>query len=93
MVTLPLPFVATKFPGYFWNLDTQALSSLKVGGVLRELRLKKGNHFNHMPWGTKFYEVYHQGHRKILTVQSLEKLTAADSVIPVQENRAARRVA
>lgn len=35
MVTLPKDFVATKYPGYFWNVVDKKLYSLKVTGELK----------------------------------------------------------
>jgi hypothetical protein len=33
MVVMPDEFVATRYPGYFWNTDDQKLYSIKVTGT------------------------------------------------------------
>jgi hypothetical protein len=40
MIVFPNGFVKTKYPGYFWNIETQSLYSIKIGGELRKLTLK-----------------------------------------------------
>ena len=45
MVTLPKDFVATRFPGYFWNVVEKKLYSLKVTGELRPMTFHKGGNF------------------------------------------------
>ena len=86
MVTLPPPYVATKYPGYFWNVNTQTLYSLKVSGVLTELKHHKPNHWNgwwHYEKGRKGgYKVSVNGHRRSLFVVDLQELKIEDSVIP-----------
>jgi len=39
MITFPPEFVATKYPGYFWNTQTRRLFSIKVTGEQHELRV------------------------------------------------------
>lgn len=39
MITFPDGFVATKFPGYFWNTTDEKLYTMKVTGVLRPMRI------------------------------------------------------
>lgn len=83
MVTLPAPFTATKYNGYFWNTETNELYSLKVGGVLRKLPLKYPN-----PWNSArapFYATYDKGKRRWLFHHELMKLTLEPSEIPVLE--------
>lgn len=38
MVILPVEFIATKYSGYFLNTHTRTVYSLKVTGILRELK-------------------------------------------------------
>ena len=83
MVTFPAEFVATKYSGYFWNLTTKTLYSIKVDGVLKEIARSKPNFFNHQFDG---YRVSVKGVRRNLTLAYLMQLTANDSVIPVQVN-------
>ena len=82
MVTLPPEFTATKYPGYFWNVKTQTLYSLKVGGVLREMKITHPNFFNKYFHG---YRVCHKGYRRNLSIDYLEKLEIKDSRIPIKE--------
>lgn len=83
MVTLPPQFVATMYPGYFWNLETKTLFSIKVAGELRELKLlKKG----WTPWGVyneDCYQVSVQGENRYLAVSYLNTLQPGDSVIGI----------
>ncbi len=78
MVTLPSKFTATKFPGYFWNTETQTLFSLKIGGVLKELQLITPNHFTQLHG----YRVSHLGVRRCLPLKYLNTLKIEDSEIP-----------
>lgn len=45
MVTLPKEFVATRYPGYFWNVAEKRLYSIKVTGELRPMALQRGGTF------------------------------------------------
>lgn len=45
MVTLPKDFVATRYPGYFWNVVERKLYTLKVTGELRPMHSAKGAGF------------------------------------------------
>lgn len=40
MVILPSEFVATEWPGYFWNVKTKEIYSIKTG-VLKKLAKRK----------------------------------------------------
>lgn len=84
MVRLPEGFVSTKYPGYFWNIQEQHLYSIKIGGILKPLKLYKANHFN--KWTSDGYNVTVNGRRKALLECYLLELTDTDSVITV-ENR------
>ena len=97
MVTLPIEFVATKYPGYFWNTETQTLFSLKIDGVLKELKMVYPNHFNmiRMPG----YRVSVKGRRRHLSIGYLKdlKFQTVYEIIPVKERetreeRIARRI-
>ena len=48
MVKFEPQFVATKFPGYFFNIQDHQLYSMKVDGILKPLKFHKPNHFNHL---------------------------------------------
>lgn len=79
MITLPAPYIATRYPGYFWNIETRTLYSLKVGGVLKELRSNYASKWNN--W-TPSYSISHHGERRHMTLRYLNKLRLVDSVIP-----------
>ena len=81
MVILPVGFTAIEYPGYFWNIKTKALYSIKVGGVLKELKRYKPNRFNHMD--EDFYAVSVKGKRRILGLTYLNNLVIKDSEIEV----------
>jgi hypothetical protein len=88
MVVLPKEFVATKYPGYFWNTKEKQLYSLKVTGELRRLAYHKGGYF----YGHKVdpgYRVSHKGDRRLYTLDYLNGLKAVPvgehEVIGVQE--------
>jgi hypothetical protein len=84
MVTLPKDFVATKHDGYFWNLKEQKLYSIKVGGTLRRLSgPRKPNPFNHYIEG---YQVSVNGRKRIMALDTLKRLKAADSIIKVEKS-------
>lgn len=81
MVTLPPQFVATKYPGYFWNVDTQTLYTCKLG-VLREMKRDRPSYFNHQFDG---YRISHEGDRKLLSMRYLMALKPTDSVFPMEK--------
>ena len=80
MVTLPIQFIATKYPGYFWNVDDQVLYSLKVTGVLKPLCKTFPNHFNN--YSEPGYRVSVKANRRFLSMTYLTQLESGDSVIP-----------
>lgn len=83
MVKLPPEFVATRLFGYFWNTKTQRLYSIKVSGVLRELKVTRPNKWNELH--SPAYRVSDRGWRKYLFVHELTKIPVGqDSTIPVE---------
>jgi len=82
MVRLPRTFTATKIPGYFWDVDTMALFSIKIGGELRQLTLSEPNYWNRLHEAA--YRVSHKGRRRNLYISYLEKLEVKDSEIGVR---------
>lgn len=80
MVTLPKEFVATKYPGYFWNITDKRLYSVKVAGELTPLTFSKANRWNHYVAG---YKVSVRGEKRTLSIDYLHKLTPKNSVFPV----------
>ena len=81
MVTLPSNFVATKYPGYFWNLKEQKLYTMKISGVLRVLKKSLPNQWNFFK---ESYRISHQGHRRTLEVSYLKTLVDKNSIIPLE---------
>lgn len=73
MVTLPPEFVATRYPGYFWNLKEKKLYTIKVTGELRPMTFNKGGHFygvTHLPG----YQISVNGRKRKLTMEYLSTL-------------------
>jgi hypothetical protein len=80
MVRMPGEFVATKYPGYFWNTVTQTLFTAKLG-VLRELKYHGPNRWNDY---AEAYRISDNGVRKNLYLHYLRKLKSSDAVFPVE---------
>lgn len=80
-VILPQEFVATKLPGYFWNVKTKQLFTAKLG-VLRQIKVSKPNRWNKLT--EPAYRVSHEGHRRYLFESYLSKLQPKASVFPVE---------
>lgn len=75
MVVLPSDFVATRYPGYFWNIVEKKLYSIKVTGELKPIKFNRGGSFGHvtiMPG----YPVSHKGERRKYTMEYLGSLKA-----------------
>ncbi len=84
MVTFPKNFIATKYPGYFWNTENHRLYSIKVSGILHLLASpRKPNRFNHFVEG---YQVSVNGHKKLLSLYYLRNIKSANSIIPVEKS-------
>ena len=83
MVTLPKGFTATRFPGYFWDTNSQQLFSIKIDGVLKPLKPVFPNRFNHL--NAPGYRVSHKGVRKFMSLLYLKNLSIKDSEIPLKE--------
>lgn len=82
MIQFPSEFVATKYPGYFWNTTLNKLFTAKLG-VLRELKYHGPNRWNRYVEG---YRVCHEGERRTLTLKYLHSLKESDSTFPVLYN-------
>ena len=80
MVNLPQEFVATKYPGYFWNVKTKTLFTAKTGVLKQMARCKKTFH----QFSIDGYVVSHEGRRRPLYLVNLMMLKAKDSVFPVE---------
>jgi hypothetical protein len=89
MVTLEPQFVATKYPGYFFNTQDHKLYSMKVDGVLKPLKFHRPNHFNHL-WRYNDtnggYQVSVKGRKRWLLIEELEAIKPHDATIPVREH-------
>lgn len=46
-------------PGYFWNLDEEALYSIKIQGVLKKLKEQTANLYIHRNFGYRYGEKYY----------------------------------
>ena len=94
MITFPPEFQpVTLYPGYYWNTKTNKLFSIKISGILKELRLNRVHGVAHsrgaflgIPVGTPYYSISHKGRRISLTVDVLKGLNEhkVDYVVPVQ---------
>lgn len=83
MITFPPEFAAfPKFPGYFWNTQTETLYSIKCGGVLRELKRTYPNQWNHFKSG---YTLSLHGKRRIIQIDDLKKLCVTNFTIPMEK--------
>lgn len=97
MITLPKEFVATKYPGYFFNRDDQKLYSLKISGILKELKYRYPNRWNYIGQyptkladGTKIYskggyQVSVKGQTRFYAIEQLKEIKEHDATIPVKE--------
>lgn len=74
MVVLPIEFVKIKYPGYFWNTESQTLYSLKINGVLKEIKISNPNRFNN--YSQPGYRVCVKGVRKFVPLSYLTELNA-----------------
>lgn len=100
MVTLPAPFAATKYPGYFFNTEDNKLYSLKIDGVLKPLKFRKPDRFNHLNGHWAYpkherkqtrggYRISVKGRGRWLLIEDLETLKVGNDIIPVRENEPA----
>lgn len=81
MIKFPDEFVATQYPGYFWNVNNRRLYTIKVSGVLQPLRQYSANRWQNQPG--EHYRISHQGKRQILLVANLARLRIQDQTVPV----------
>lgn len=81
MITFPDGFVATRFPGYFWNTTDEKLYTMKVTGVLRPMRVctpPPGQN------GIASYRVSVNGVRRRLTTAQIKRiLVRVTNTVPV----------
>ena len=82
MVSLPVEFVATKLPGYFWNTKTKQLFTAKLG-VLKVMVLSRPNTYNKLT--EPAYRVSNKGRRQNLYLSYLQALVPeTNSVFPCE---------
>lgn len=81
-VRLPYMVVSTKFPGYFWDIKSQRLLTIKPSGILRPLKKPKPSHFNDYTDG---YRVCVSGVRRWLFMDYLKSLQPHYHIIQVTE--------
>lgn len=86
MIKFPPEFTATKYPGYFWNINEQRLYSIKIDGVLKPLKHQTANHFNKLidRNETFGYRVSVKGRRRWLLGTYLSNLEPTDSTVLVK---------
>jgi hypothetical protein len=78
-----------KLPGYFWDVNSHKLYSIKVGGVLRELKVQRCkayrgcNRFSKVKVGELYYGLSHRGRSMPTPVRDLKKLALVDYDVPV----------
>lgn len=92
MVTLPENLTATKYPGYFWDVNEHVLYSLKVGGVLKPLKRRDVRYLaRHVMWAWRldcdqfYWQISVDGRKRIFTDKYLKGLKLEDSEIPVKQ--------
>ncbi len=95
-VSLPSDFIATKYPGYFFNTADEKLYSMKIDGVLKPLKFYRPNPWNHISTypiklqdGSEVksiggYYVSFRGMRKFYAIERLKDLESVKSVIPIR---------
>ena len=79
MVTLPVDFVATKYPGYFWNVREKKLYSIKITGELKPMAFHRGGRF----YGYMVepgYQVSVKGRKRTLALDYLNGLKATSQI-------------
>ena len=88
MIAMPKGFVMTRYPGYYWNVDTQKLYSTKVTGELRPMAFHKGGFFRGYSIQPG-YQISVNGYRKTLTLDYLRTLKYTDSIQEIKVNEKA----
>jgi hypothetical protein len=79
MVTLPKDFVATRYPGYFWNVVEKKLYSIKITGELRPMTLQRGGSwYGHVI--EPGYQISVRGQKRRLTMKYLCSLKATKAI-------------
>lgn len=83
MITFPPEFEALpKYPGYFWNTKTDTLFSIKVGGELRELKIREPSKWT---FGKRGYELSNKGKRCFLKYSDIKRQCVSNSIMPMEK--------
>jgi hypothetical protein len=81
MITFPDGFVATRFPGYFWNTTDEKLYTMKVTGILRPMqRCNPAPNDEHTQAS---YRVSVNGVRQRLTIGQIKRVLVRDGTVQV----------
>lgn len=85
MINFPEGLMAIKgYPGYFWDTKTNHLFSIKVGGVLRPLKIQKPFYTKQISIEVDHWSVSINGRQKILTVDKILRRLEDPHDIPIQ---------
>jgi hypothetical protein len=91
MIQFPECYVKTKYPGYFWNRDTQTLFSIKVGGFLKEMKYQSKAMIIHGRYRSftlePGYRVSVRGERYIISLEELKRLNKKPDKIEFVDNK------
>ena len=79
MVTLPVDFVATRYPGYFWNVKEKKLYSIKVTGELKPMTFHKGGNFGWVKVEPG-YQISVKGRKRRYTLDYLNSLKSTSAI-------------
>lgn len=81
-----------KYPGYYWDFRKEKLFSIKVVGILKELKLKTVNSYqnNKVPslrgmLGREYYELSKNNRVYRIFVSDIRELANTDYIIPQKE--------
>lgn len=84
-ILFPEEFKALKgHPGYFWHVGQQRLYSIKIGGVLRKLKIQYPN--KHCPIPVPYYQLSKNGNTVYIGIDRIEKILEDPHTIPVQKS-------
>lgn len=77
MIVFPLDYIKTQYPGYFWNVQTQKLYSIK-SGKLKELKMNSGTFpvYPSHPTGIgPHYQISVEGWKQYIMLDKLKQLS------------------
>lgn len=92
MIQLPNTLTPVRYPGYYWCVKEHKLYSIKVQGVLRELKRRSPVKYGAKGWRpSRFSRIGQEAHYvvsfksrdKYLFVKDLRKLTLEPQVLPL----------